>query len=129
MVIKVLGAGSVRTADVRREVVRAVPAARPDFLVRATHEGPLALTTLSLGLTLLIAKPVKATVGWLALPIGEPLAIDRYLGWTIFVAFDVPKIAAYLCANGTVKYLSSKTKLKAGTVWSTGITLRSFHLP
>lgn len=128
MSFKSLGAGSTITGDVREALEGVTLPDEPHFVVRASHSGPLALTTLALNTSLLILEPVRTTNGWITVPIERPLSVGDRLGWTVFAGFSVPRLAAYLVIHGEVRFLSRKEGLNAGGLWASRVTLRSFHL-
>ena len=128
MPIKNLGAGSVATADVRSELSTEELPEDPHFVVRASHTGPMALTTLALDLSLLLEEPKRANNGWITVPIEKTLSVGQRLGWSVFAGFAVPRMASYLVINKEVKFLGRKDDLAAGGLWASRVVLRAHHL-
>lgn len=128
MAILEFGAGSTLVDQVRRDLAGDLIPNNPHFLVRLSHNGPAALTTLSLDLDLLLLEPLPAVNGTIVFPIQENLTVGQYLGWSVFAGFDIPKVAAYLVINGGVTFLRRKENLKAKGLWSNGVELTALHL-
>lgn len=128
MPIEELGPGSVATADVRRELNEVVLPAGTKFVVRASHVGPQAVTTLAIDLYRSPIPPVEAQNGWMVVPIDRQLAVGQRLGWSVWAGFAVPRMAAYLLTRGKVRFLGRKGDLAAGGLWASGVVLRQHHL-
>ncbi len=121
-------AGSILVDDLRSDLsTEALPTA-PHFVVRANQAGPLALTSLSLGFSLLLPAAIQSTNGWLVYKFPAPPQAGQSLGWTVFAGFSVPELGAFMVVNKKVKALGRKKRLPAGKTWAASKVLTAYHL-
>jgi len=123
MSFKKLGSGPVLIDNVRTDLSAVSIPPGWWFVIRASHDGPLALTHLAINLTLLLSEPVKTTNGWIAVELKKHPRPGDSISWSVFAGFEVPALAAYLVVDQEPKKLSTKQQLKAGTSWAHHVKL------
>lgn len=128
MTIETMGAGLTLINDIRNDAQTLTAPQVPMLLIRMSHSGPASLTSFYLNFTPLINSPINAQNGVIVAPINQPLYVGNRLRFSVLAGFNIPRLAAVLVINNSIKYLSHKSDLSEGSSWNSSVKITPIHL-